>query len=91
MKFYDKGFIYTFDDHIQVQVFTAGAIVLDLKIYENSICKDTFKCTNPKAFNKEFLHESYEENFLKKLFLKNEKNTTFRDRKNGILIKIKRD
>lgn len=91
MKFYDKGFIYEYDDYTQVQIFSAGAAVLDLKIYEDQICRSTFECQDLQTFNTNFLHKSYDENFLKELFNKKEKNIVHRDRENRILIKIKRD
>ena len=91
MKFYDKGFIYKYQDYTSVQIFSAGTVILNLKMYEDRICKDTFACQDLKTFNKEFLHESYEEEFLRNLFEKNQQNIIHRDKKNKILIKIKRD
>lgn len=91
MKFYDKGFIYKYDDYTQVQIFSAGTAVLDMKIYEDRVCKSTFKCQDLKTFNKENLDKSYDEMFLKNLFDKNEKEVVHRDKKNNILIKIRRD
>ena len=91
MKFYDKGFINKYDKYTQVQIFSAGTIVLDMKIYENKICKSTFKCQDLKTFNKENLNESYDEAFLKNLFDKNQKEVIHKDRQNNILIKIRRD
>lgn len=91
MKFYDKGFITNFKDYTKVQVLSAGVSVLNLDIYEKQICKDTFKCQSANSFNKEFLHESYKSNFLKSLFDKEEKEIIHRDKKNNILIKIKKD
>lgn len=91
MKFYDKGFITKYDDYTQVQIYSAGQTVLDLRIYENQICQSTFECLDSNSFNKEYLHSSYEKNFLKQLFEKEDKNIEFRDRNNRILIKIKKD
>ncbi len=91
MKFYDKGFINKYDKYTQVQIFSAGTIVLDMKIYENKICKSTFKCQDLKTFNKENLNESYDEPFLKNLFDKNQKEVIHKDIENNILIKIRRD
>ena len=91
MKFYDKGFIYKYDDYTQVQIFSAGTVVLDMKIYEDRVCKSTFECQDLKSFNKENLDDSYDEQFLKNLFDKNEKDVIHRDKKNRILIKIRRD
>ncbi len=91
MKFYDKGFISNFNNYTEVQILSAGTSVLKLKIYENQICKDTFKCQSLKSFNKEFLHYSYEDKFLKELFEKDGKEIVHRDKKNKILIKIIKD
>lgn len=91
MKFYDKGFITTFDDYTQVQIYSAGQTVLDLQLYDDRVCRSTFECQSAKQFNKEFLHSSYEDSFLKTLFNSSEKNVVHRDKNNRILIKIKRD
>lgn len=91
MKFYDKGFIYNFADYTQVQVFTAGNVVLDMKIYEDRICTSTFKCQDLKTFNSQNLDKSYDDNFIKSLFSKNQKEIIHRDKENRILIKIKKD
>ncbi|WP_424688498.1 MAG: hypothetical protein ACNI3H_09315 [Halarcobacter ebronensis] len=91
LKFYDKGFISKFQNFTRVEVFSAGVTVLRLDIYDNQICKDTFKCQKSNNFNNEFLHSSYEKSFLKNLFEKDEKNIIHRDKQNSILIKIKKD
>lgn len=91
MKFYDKGFIYRYDNFIQVQVFSVGQAILNMKIYENRVCSSTFRCQDLKTFNRKNLHKSYDRDFLKKLFSSNKKEVIHRDRKNGILIKIRKD
>ncbi len=91
MKFYDKGFITQFDNYTQVQIYSAGQTVLDLMLYDNRVCQSTFECENNQSFNKKFLHASYENAFLKKLFDQDEKTIIHRDKKNRILIKIKKD
>jgi len=91
MKFYDKGFIRTYSNHTQVSIFSAGTAVLELKIYENRICKDTFECQTLKQFNQKHLNSSYEEQFIKNLFEKKGKTIFFEDKKNGITIKIIKD
>lgn len=91
MKFYDKGFISKYEDYTQVQIFSAGTVVLNLKIYDNQICRDTFECQSLKAFNRQNLDKSYDDMFLKELFDKNEKEVIYRDKQKGILIKILRD
>jgi len=87
MKFYDKGFIYKFDDHIQVQIFEVGHLVLDMKIYKDEVCRSSLECISSKEFNRLYLHSSYKDNFLYELFLKNK--IYHKDRKNNILIKVK--
>jgi len=91
MKFYDKGFISKFEDYIQVQIYSAGKTVLDLKVYDEKVCKSTFECESSKEFNKKYLHSSYKEDFLKTIFDNNKKETVFRDKEHNILIKIKKD
>ena len=91
MKFYDRGFISKYTSYTNVQIFSVGTLILNLKIYENQICSDTFKCQSLKSFNNEFLHKSYEANFIKTLFDKEEKEIVHRDKTNKILIKIKKD
>lgn len=91
MKFYDKGFIYKYKEFTQVQIFSAGTAVLDMKIYDDRVCRTTFKCQDLKTFNKENLSSSYPNNFLKELFEKEQKEVIHRDKENDILIKIIRD
>ena len=86
-KFYDKGFVNIYDDHINLQVFEVGKLALNLYVYRNKICKNTFECLSGKEFNKEYLHHSYEEDFLYKLL--SQKKIYHKDRKNGIFIKVK--
>ncbi len=91
MKFYDKGFIYKYKDYTQVQTFSAGTAVLDMKIYEDKVCRTTFKCQDLVTFNKENLSSTYPDNFIKELFERNQKEVIHRDKTNDILIKIIRD
>ena len=44
MKFYDKGFIYKYKDYTQVQIFSAGVAILDMKIYKTKFVEQLFKC-----------------------------------------------
>ena len=91
MKFYDKGFIYKYKDYTQVQIFSAGTAVLDMKIYEDKVCRATFKCQDLATFNKENLSSTYPDNFLTELFERKQKEVIHRDKANDILIKIIRD
>lgn len=91
MKFYDKGFIFKYNDYTQVQVFSAGTAILDMKIYDDKVCRSTFKCQDLKTFNKENLSATYPDNFLKELFERNDKEIVHSDKENGIMIRIKKD
>ncbi|RBQ30075.1 hypothetical protein CRU92_03355 [Arcobacter sp. FW59] len=91
MKFHDKGFIYKFKDYTQVQVFSFGNAIFDMKIYNDKICKSTFKCQDLDTFNKENLSSTYPKNFLKELFDTDKKEIIHRDNENSILIKIIKD
>lgn len=86
MKFYDKGFVNYYDNHINLQLFNIGTLVLDLSIYKNKICKGTFECLSSEKFNKQYLDSSYKKDFLYNLFM--QKTIYHRDRQNGILIKV---
>ena len=91
MKFYDKGFISKFDTFTQVQIYSAGKTVLDLKIYEDKICQSTFECESLENFNRKYLDKSYKASFLKEIFENPNKEVIHRDKAHKILIKIKKD
>jgi len=88
MKFYDNGFITKYDDYTKVQIFNAGNLVLELLLYKDEICKDSLRCQSSVDFNAQYLHKSYQKDFLKKLFDSNDKKIVFKDMENHILIKI---
>lgn len=87
MKFYDKGFITRFEDHIHLQIYAAGNPALDMKIYKDKVCQSTFECVSSKEFNSHYLHSSYSDDFLYELF--SESKIYHKDKPNGILIKVK--
>lgn len=87
LKFYDKGFLTKYDDFIDLKIFTAGQLVLELKIYKDKICKDSFRCVSSQEFNSNYFDSSYKDTFLYELFSKNK--IYFKDKKNKILIKVK--
>lgn len=86
MKFYDKGFVTKYEDHIVLQVFNAGNLVLSLNIYKDQICTSTFECLDSLEFNKQYLNENYEKEFLYNLFSK--EKIYFKNKSDGILIKV---
>jgi len=87
MKYYDNGFIFYYEDYIKLQLLNIGKVVLDLEIYPHKICQSTFECVSSQDFNTEYLHSTYDNNFLYKLFQR--KRINYRDKKNNILIKVK--
>ncbi len=89
MKFYDKGFIKYFDDHIDLEILSAGQSVLKLKVYNDEICKDSLRCISSKEFNELYLNKNYKDDFLMKLLSKNDKIIQHKD--NDIFIKIIKD
>lgn len=88
MKFYDNGFIKKFPNYTNVQIYSAGQVVLDLSLYDNQICQSTFKCLDIKTFNQEYLNLNSSDNILKKIFDDNKEVVRYRDKKSNILIKI---
>jgi hypothetical protein len=87
MKFYDKGFVKVFDKYINLQIYNSGQVALNLDIYKNKICKGFLQCQDSKQFNKNYLNKNYDADFLYKLFSK--KRVYFKDKTNGIFIKVK--
>jgi hypothetical protein len=85
MKFYDKGFINKYEDYTHLTIFNLGKVVLDLKIYQDQVCQGLLQCISTKEFNKKYLHSSYEDDFLSKLFRKEQ--IRFKDKENKIFIK----
>jgi hypothetical protein len=85
MKYNDHGFIFYYDDYIQLQLLNFGNLVLDLSIYKDKICTNKFQCIAAEKFNKKYINESYEQSFLYDLF--RNKNINYQDKKNHILIK----
>lgn len=91
MKFYDRGFISKYKNYTKIEILSAGTSVLSLQIYEDRICQDTFECQSLESFNRDFLHYSYDKQFLRELLEREDKEVIHRDKKNKILIKIKKD
>jgi len=86
MKFYDRGFLNYYDDYIHLQILNIGVVVLDLRVYKHKICKSKFRCMESKEFNKLYLSDGYDKEFLYNLLSR--KNIKFKDKKNHILIKV---
>ena len=89
MKFYDKGFVTQYKNYIHLQIFSLGNIVLNLEVYKDKICSSTFQCISSKEFNAKYLSHTYKDKFMFELFKKNK--IYFKDKKNHILIKVRKD
>ena len=89
MKFYDKGFINKYENFIEVNILNLGKSVLYLKIYKDEICQNSFRCISSKEFNANYLNVNYNNDFLYNLFSK--KYIYFKDKQNGVFIKVKHD
>jgi hypothetical protein len=87
MKFYDKGFISKYPNYINLQIYNAGSVALNLDIYKDRICQSNLECVDAKDFNKQYLSKEYSGDFLYNLFSKSK--IYFKDKKNKILIKVK--
>jgi hypothetical protein len=64
-------------------------VILDLKIYQDEICRSRFECLDNKEFNSKYLDKSYSENFMFELFKKDK--ISFKDKKHNIIIKVRKD
>ena len=62
IKFSDVGFLNTAKNYTNIQVFSAGTPLIDLKI-ESEICVDYF-CMVKSDFNKEYLSFSYPDEIM---------------------------
>ena len=87
-RFADYGFITKYNNHINLKIFEAGVVVLNLDIYKDKICKGSsiLRCQDAQEFNAQNLSASYKEDFLYNLL--NQDRVYFKDRKNKVLIKI---
>ncbi len=68
--FSDTGFYKSDDKLIQIQAYSTGVAVADMKFYKD---KDTicvgYKCTNRKYFNDNFLSKYYPNNLILNILL----------------------
>ena len=69
IKFADMGFVSTFDDKLNIQIYSSGEAVLSIDIYKDKICTSTFKCMDKQSFNKKIFHQNYPADTLENIFL----------------------
>jgi len=86
LRFYDKGFIEKYEDKVRLIILDFGVVVNDMTIYRDRVCKNLILCLDTAEFNSRYLAKSYEKDFLYNLF--NDEDINFKDKENGILIKI---
>jgi len=67
LKFSDLGYIKNTDEDISVELFTAGKMVQNIKIYY-LICVNE-GCMSKTAFNEEYLNASYPKDILENIIL----------------------
>lgn len=90
LKFNDKGFVSKFDDYFQLQIYNAGFVAIELKIYKDKVCKGLFACQDSKQFNLEQFGSGYKDDFLFDLLSKmDDTGINFKD--NGTIIKISKE
>lgn len=69
IKFADMGFVSTFDDKLNIQIYSSGEAVLSIDIHKDKICTSTFKCMDKQSFNKKIFHQNYPADTLENIFL----------------------
>jgi len=105
-KFADTSFLRYSKSTVTLELYEASNAVGTLEISKKNICQGEFKCMNAKEFNEKYLHESYPDDTLyrivtgaklPKTLQKNgivynvDRDTIrFSDKKNSILIKIRK-
>jgi hypothetical protein len=83
-KFYDTGFINKNNHFIEIKLFSTAKSLFDLKI-ENDICIN-LNCYKKDSFNRQFLSDEYEDDFLEKIFRKQKlNNSSYTKTNNGFI------
>ncbi len=67
-KFYDSGFINQHNNSLKVQIFGVGTPVLDMDIYDKSICLNG-NCFEKEVFNNNYLNNSYPKETMQNIIL----------------------
>ena len=90
-KYNDKCFISKFDDHLKLQIYNAGVVLVELEVYDEKICKN-YMCVSSEAFNAENFGEHYKNDFLKNILSEAlNSDVNFEDKENKIKIEITKD
>ena len=105
-KFADTSFVRYTKSSVTLELYEASNAVTSLEISEKNICQSEFKCMSAKEFNRRYLHTSYPDNTLYRIVTGSKLPKTlqkdgivydvdtqtirFSDKKNSILIKIRK-
>lgn len=91
LKYNDKCFVSKFDDHLKLQIYNSGVVLIELDVYNEKICKN-YMCISSKEFNEQNFGKNYKDDFLKNILedaLKSDVN--FEDKENKIKIEITKE
>jgi hypothetical protein len=69
IKFADMGFIASFENRVNVQIYASGQAVSALDIFENKICLSAFECMSKQDFYKKIFGVGYPDDTLENIFL----------------------
>jgi len=105
-KFADTGFIRHSKSSVTLELYEASTAIASLVIGKKTICKDKFKCMGAKKFNEIYLNINYPDDTLYRIvngfrlpkvlqksgieYNIDNQMIRFSDKKNNILIKIRK-
>jgi len=100
-RFYDAGFIKRYVDRLELEIFSAGTLVLHLEIFPDTICLNG-ECASKKRVVQELFGQEYHQEILDDILLgrdiagysvtyeRSADRILFKDEKNRVLLLIKR-
>lgn len=93
IKFADMGFITSFKNRVNVQIYASGEAVTALDIYENKVCLSAFECMRKRDFYKKIFGAEYPDDTLESIFLGKPifNSLNLEQRSNGFTQKILQD
>lgn len=103
IKYSDMGFLKTYTNSNELEIYSFGRAIFYLKVYENRICTSPMACKSSQNFIKEYFHKNYPSTFLYEVLnqkeltnmdgfnyiYKKENEIYFKDKENSIFIQIK--
>ncbi len=67
-RYADMGFISDNSNSMKVEIYGAGAALMQLKISGDMICMSRFECMSKKNFNQKYLSVYYSDDMLENIF-----------------------